>query len=67
MKVLITGASTGIGKEMALYLGKLGYDLYVVARNRDKLNLLKKHENLYKLLSLPRGEEIVDYWDKKIS
>lgn len=45
MKVLITGASTGIGREMALYMSKLGYDLYVVARDKDKLNELRKEVN----------------------
>ena len=42
MKALITGASSGIGYEMAIYLSELGYDLYVVARSGDKLNLLKE-------------------------
>lgn len=42
MKALITGASSGIGREMALYLSELGYDLVVVARNKDKLEELKK-------------------------
>jgi len=41
MKALVTGASTGIGREMAIYLAELGYDLYVVARSGDKLNNLK--------------------------
>lgn len=41
MKVLVTGASTGIGREMAIYLAELGYDLIVVARSRDKLEELK--------------------------
>ena len=42
MKALITGASNGIGKEMAIYLSKLGYDLVVVARSGYKLEELKK-------------------------
>ena len=42
MKALITGASSGIGKEMAIYLSELGYDLIVVARSGDKLNYLKE-------------------------
>lgn len=42
VRALITGASNGIGKEMAIYLSELGYDLYVVARGGDKLRELKK-------------------------
>ena len=42
MKALITGASTGIGREMAIYLSELGYDLVVVARSTNKLEELKK-------------------------
>ena len=41
MLALVTGASSGIGKEMAKYLAELGYDLIIVSRNRDKLELLK--------------------------
>ena len=37
MKALITGASSGIGKEIALYLSQIGYDLYLVGRNEDAL------------------------------
>jgi len=37
MKALITGASSGIGREIALYLSDLGYDIIVVARNKEKL------------------------------
>lgn len=41
MKALVTGASSGIGREMAIYLSELGYDLIVVARSKNKLNELK--------------------------
>ena len=42
MRALITGASSGIGMDMAKYLSNLGYDLVLVARNRNKLEELKK-------------------------
>ena len=38
---LITGASSGIGKELARYHGARGGDLVLVARNADKLTALK--------------------------
>lgn len=42
MKVLITGASSGIGRELAIMFSGLGYDLFVVARKRDALNDLRE-------------------------
>ena len=41
-KALITGASSGIGYSMAKYLDSLGYDLVLVARNKEKLEVIKK-------------------------
>ena len=38
MKVLITGASSGIGLSMAKYFDKLGYDLILVTRDKDKID-----------------------------
>ena len=37
MKALITGASSGIGREMAIYLSSLGFDLILVSRSKEKL------------------------------
>ncbi len=41
MKALITGASSGLGFEMASILSEKGYDIIAVARREDKLSLLK--------------------------
>lgn len=41
MKALITGASSGIGREIALYLSELGYDIIVVGRNEFELRNIK--------------------------
>ena len=42
MKALITGASSGIGRDMARNLSKRGYDLILVARDENRLQELKK-------------------------
>ena len=41
MKALITGASSGIGKDMAKYLSKQGIDLVLVAKDIKKLEQVK--------------------------
>ena len=50
MKALITGASSGIGRDMALYLASMGYDLILVGRDKEKLeelqNLLKVNSQI---------------------
>ena len=41
MKALITGASSGIGREMAKYLASLGHELILVGRNKERLEELQ--------------------------
>lgn len=41
MKALVTGASSGIGKDMTKVLAKLNYDLVLVARNKEGLDKVK--------------------------
>lgn len=41
MKALITGASSGIGREMAIYLSELGFDLVLASRDKEKLEQLQ--------------------------
>ena len=42
MKALITGASSGIGRDMAKILSQKGYDLVLVARDEEKLKEVKQ-------------------------
>ena len=52
MKALVTGASSGIGEEIAKELGKRGYDIILVARNEEKLKEVAKKIKKVTLKSL---------------
>lgn len=41
MRALVTGASSGIGYELAKQLSSIGYDLVIVSRDKKNLNKLK--------------------------
>ena len=61
MKALITGASSGIGKDMALYLSELGYDLILVAKTKEKLEKVKeqiKTKAIIIVADLSKREEV---------
>ena len=50
MKALVTGASSGIGRDMAKELAKRGYNLILVARDNNKLEEVSKEiKDNYKL------------------
>lgn len=42
MKALITGATSGIGREMAVVLARMGCDLILASRNTKKMKQLKR-------------------------
>lgn len=42
MKALITGASSGLGRDMARALAKRGIDLIIIARRKDRLQQLQE-------------------------
>lgn len=54
MRALITGASSGIGREIARVLAEMGYDLILVARSRDQLEALQRD------LSVPCEIHVLD-------
>lgn len=58
MKALITGASTGFGRDFAIKLSKEGYDIVAVARSEEKLEELKKE------ISTNLEIEVMDLSDK---
>lgn len=60
MKALITGASSGIGRDMAYYLGSKGIDLILVARRKDELIKIKKELKDVNVEVIPLDLSVMD-------
>lgn len=61
MKALVTGASSGIGLEMAKYLDSIGYEVILVARQKEKLESIAKtltHKPKIIVMDLSQVEDI---------
>ncbi len=65
--ILVTGASSGIGKGIAIYLSKVGANIIMAARNEGKLketfNELEPGNHSYYLIDLNNLDEIEDMID----
>ncbi len=60
--VLITGASNGIGLELAKVHAAKGGDLVLIARNKTKLDELKTElENQYKIFGLYHWQRFISH------
>ncbi|MBQ4833425.1 SDR family NAD(P)-dependent oxidoreductase [Pseudoalteromonas sp. MMG010] len=46
MKILITGATSGIGEQLALQYAQQGHDVVACGRNKHKLHSLSVHKNI---------------------
>lgn len=67
VKALITGASSGIGRDMARILSSKGYELILVARRKERLEKLKRELNtkveIY-CYDLTKEESCYDLYEK---
>lgn len=67
MKALVTGASSGIGKHIAINLSKIGYELILVARDQKGLEKTKKlcsTESEIIVCDLRIREEVINLYEK---
>ncbi len=66
MKALITGASSGLGREFAYYLSNLGYELVLVSRDKKGLEETKKNcktaSTIY-VCDLSKHEEVLKLYE----
>jgi short-subunit dehydrogenase len=57
--VLVTGASSGIGKATAIYLAQNGYNVYGAARRTEKMQVLKEYGIKLIMLDVCNDESMV--------
>jgi len=69
-KILVTGASSGIGRATAIYLSKLGAQIILSGRNEERLNetMLQLSGGNHQILSvdLSKEEELSPFFDQMV-
>lgn len=69
-KILVTGASSGIGRATAIYLSKLGAQIILSGRNEERLNetMLQLARGNHQILSvdLSKEEELSPFFDQMV-
>lgn len=65
MKALVTGASSGIGKDIAIKLSSMGYYLILVSRDIENMTF-KEIKTKYTLINadLSKKEEVINLYEK---
>ena len=66
MKALVTGGSSGIGRDMAIYLSKLGYNVILVSKDENKLKSVSDSikGSSYYVCDISSKEECIRLYNK---
>lgn len=66
MKALVTGGSSGIGRDMAIYLSKLGYNVILVSKDENKLKSVSNSikGSSYYVCDISSKEECIRLYNK---
>lgn len=59
-QVIVTGASSGIGRATAIELAKQGYDVHLIGRNQERLAKVQQETTFGQVASYPYQLELTD-------